>query len=236
VTSTASLGASFKDGWVKLPDELKEQILSFNVVDIVREDEIPARAATLIAKARLFHHLRSTPEIATISRYLYYKHNVFQLEPTRIRPQPFFAARPALRYPGPSVGHMIRSIHFACAMKRWAWQSLTRFSEGTYGFPNLCFLRITFYGGKIFDHGHLNHDFDDFHDDVAINELRFACDGELTVSSESTRRSFSRVFLGLETLGVQETPETALRRERMKVLLRRTIHFGCNESKRGVVP
>lgn len=78
----SQLGASFASGWSKLPDELKIHILSFNLVSQDPLGESHGRHTIFKPETTFFRwHLRSTPEIARLSRDVYYSRNIIHLRP-----------------------------------------------------------------------------------------------------------------------------------------------------------
>ncbi|KAF1958162.1 hypothetical protein CC80DRAFT_25750 [Byssothecium circinans] len=108
-----SLGPAFSAGWKKIPDELKTQILGFNLTETE-----PISSADTSSLLGLYHHLRMTPEIASLSREVFYTTNTFSMRPEAIEPPEIiflgYAPRPRLgytvRFPKPGVNGCIRRI------------------------------------------------------------------------------------------------------------------------------
>ncbi|KAF2824623.1 hypothetical protein CC86DRAFT_45160 [Ophiobolus disseminans] len=97
--SAASLGPSFVRGWAKLPGEIKENIVSFNLVSDEPEYHDHHSLNRTLDRA-LLHLLHSTPEIAGISHDVYYKYNVFRLYPRHDISGPISLPPPSfLKYP-----------------------------------------------------------------------------------------------------------------------------------------
>jgi hypothetical protein len=75
------LGASFISGLHKLPDELKINVLSFNVlhdhhISFMEMDHMMKQMG-LVAVKNFHHYLRTTPEIAELTRDVFYGQNRF---------------------------------------------------------------------------------------------------------------------------------------------------------------
>jgi len=240
---SADLNVSFAQGWIKLPDELKEKILScYLVTNYPVEGRNPIFD---LQRRTLLQYLHSTPEIASFSRDIYYRLNTFRLRPTSdlspvIQPWQPIITQGVLRYPMPSVNRLIRSVHFVCPLKDWATVFLARFAQGNYGFQDLRYVKITFCAGW-----HIwgaEDQFRDFFTELAnlANTfpagLRLACKGELEVVDElNVSRSFYEVESDDTAEENAEDRRNGARLRKVEAILKRKIHFGCSKSKRGVV-
>ncbi|KAF1958223.1 hypothetical protein CC80DRAFT_503009 [Byssothecium circinans] len=82
IAPAAPLGSEFADGWKKLPDELKLKVLAHNLVDA---EPLSAERCKLEGEhmadvtTNLYHHLRTTPEIAALAKEVFYTENTFML-------------------------------------------------------------------------------------------------------------------------------------------------------------
>jgi hypothetical protein len=81
VKPDGGLGPAFAEGWDKLPDELKVRVLSCNLVaeDTISSEDTETDADTERV-INFHHHLWTTPEIASLSREIYYTKNTFLLQ------------------------------------------------------------------------------------------------------------------------------------------------------------
>jgi hypothetical protein len=247
----ASLGSFFALGWSTLPTEIKERILSYGLVTKSPRVYLGRRYASQDPYIKiLFQRLRSTPEIASLSRDIYYKHNTFLLWPKHAA-----NFHRSLMYPPVSVNGLIRSVQFVCDLDDTASALLTRFARGNYGFKNLRYLKLVFCP----DYSHLRRrsGFSQFLHNTIEGGLEFGCEGDLEVVDDSEvwericahdreehpwlDQAVNEVSSGEE----KEESETAARRarervkeratmERMEAVLRKVIRFGCNVNKLGV--
>jgi len=133
-----SLTTKFALGWNKLPAELKVQILKFNLVRPNREVVVEE----MDMNRYLRPYLSMGPDIAQLSREIYYKENTFLVEPRYELPR-----RGTLRYPPPNINHPIRRLHFFIFINRYFirdWGRLQNLANGRYGFANLQYVWVCF--------------------------------------------------------------------------------------------
>ncbi|KAH7402215.1 hypothetical protein DE146DRAFT_780640 [Phaeosphaeria sp. MPI-PUGE-AT-0046c] len=225
VEPTASLDAAFAAGWAKLPDELKEQILAHNLVNATSKAYIEYE--TYCAPwdiGILLHHLRCTPEIANLSREIYYKQNVFCLEPEELEGS---YARPyKLLHPGPFVSSLIRLIEFKCKLGTRAFALLERFAMMHDRFPNLRYLKLIFDASACLGTGRVN--FRRWLDTVISDAIEFPCKGEMEVVDKVTRC----IVQDRRTQFFKDLPpEEADRLLMIDSVLRPMVHFVCNPHK-----
>ncbi|KAH6633787.1 hypothetical protein C7974DRAFT_471845 [Boeremia exigua] len=93
------LARGFARGWAKLPVELKQAILRF---ELVYPSALWPRDANRVVRETLLHYLRMTPEIAGLARGLFFAENRFvvlplQEELTMFRGFPPVCVRPLIR-------------------------------------------------------------------------------------------------------------------------------------------
>ena len=137
----------FAHGWLKLPAEIKVQILSYNL-DMSRAGGLDIDHG----EDEIMHHARTTPEIASLAQEVYFSRNTFVL---RARDRPY-EGRPALpskmtpsslpssymAYPSPAVGHHVRTIIYELYIDTRSWERLQRLGAGDPSFPNLATLIV----------------------------------------------------------------------------------------------
>jgi hypothetical protein len=132
---TVSLDISFASGWSNLPDELKAQILSHN---LTFPEAIDPCEESLLA---LYHHLRTSPEIAALAREAFYQSNTFRLRRHyggSRRHQCHRHLQHRIRLPHPSASALIRRVAIDISISRRAdWSQLQKVSQGGHGFTNL---------------------------------------------------------------------------------------------------
>lgn len=222
IEPASSLGTNFAIGWMKLPVEVKEQILAHNLVSAIPKGHI--EYDTCYAPwdfGVLLHHLRCTPEIAALSREIYYKRNVFLLEPEGV--DGYNAVPYNLMYPGPAVGHLVRFIEFKCKLGTRAVQKLEGLSQRQYGFPNLKYLKLTLDASLCL--GGDRADFRQWLHRIIAGGVDFHCKGEMEVVGEVTRRILqdgrSRTFRYLP-------PEDADQLHMIESILRPLLRFDCD--------
>lgn len=225
IESAASLGSAFAEGWMKLPMELKEEILAHNLVSATSKGYIEYE--TYCAPwdfGVLLHHLRCTPEIAALSRQVYYKRNVFVLEPEG--GDGYMPGMCKLMYPRPSVGELIRYIEFRCTLGTPEIQKLEYLSQRQYGFTNLKYLKLKFDASLCL--GGSRVDFGRWVDIVLVDRIELPCKGEMEVVGQVTRRILqdgrSKVLRYLPL-------KDAERLRKIDSTLRPLFHFGGNESR-----
>ncbi|KAF2249522.1 hypothetical protein BU26DRAFT_319100 [Trematosphaeria pertusa] len=169
---STTLSPNFARGWSRLSDELKLRILSYNLVED-RPVGIMDRALGSI----FMQHLRMTPEIATLSRDIFYKMNTFELRPRSASIRRVVS--PAVfDFPKPAVNAHIRKVQFIVRLRGGEWHFLRRFANGSYGFPNLQELHV--YIDQRCEYV-LRGDWDRFVQHSVGTGLEFSCSGNLQV-------------------------------------------------------
>ncbi|KAI4936822.1 uncharacterized protein J4E92_001547 [Alternaria infectoria] len=124
------LDVAFAIGWGKLPTELKVQILSYNLsfpetVDLYEKNVLPA----------LDHHIRMSPEIASLAEEIFYCDNTF-----RMRRDP---PRPSGRPTFPIANELVRKIIVDVNMGSFTdWENLSWMSKGNAGLSNLRYVSV----------------------------------------------------------------------------------------------
>ena len=150
IQPTDGLGSEFVQGWNKLPDELKTRVLAFNLVAHKPIDYWSTLAGPGPNKTQFDHHLRTTSEIATLAKEIYYNRNTFSIEESSFS---FTGQAPPpgtrggisyLAYPNPTINCLIRSLKLDMLLTDMNSEHLIRLSNGTYGFPKLLHLEIVF--------------------------------------------------------------------------------------------
>jgi len=213
-----ALGADFVDGWHKLPDELKVRVLAFN---LSHEMEIDYHRSLNQGYdiTNFGHHLRSTPEIASFARDLYYARNTF-----RLRQQNYpFNARPSqanggqyLAYPRRPLNSLVRSIILELSSIHLDLRHARRLANGDCGFENLRHIEVQIDMYLPFRWERRNPVIED----GQRNPVRFGCEGSV---------EFKNRFDEEDTEEEQQIRSAA--RERIQLM----FFFGCNKNKRGVV-
>lgn len=141
------LTPEFARGWNNLPVELKTRILERNLSNLLGTSRKHGLRQG-DEKTILFRYLRMTPEIAHLSREIYYKNNTFMvsMEINRIVLD-FHRARyeNVACYPPRSGNRFIRTVNISIEAKRSLreyWPMIQRMDSGGYGFQNLRFVGI----------------------------------------------------------------------------------------------
>ncbi|PSN67636.1 hypothetical protein BS50DRAFT_664951 [Corynespora cassiicola Philippines] len=136
-SSVLKFRADFKDGWNKLPNEMKSEILQY----VLKVDKLIGKEEWYSVNDKvqrpLFRLLSTTPDIASLSKQVYYQKNMFVLRPSKesvnlfeTRALPVFFA-----YPNPRINQHIRLLRISINALDWEW--LVKFATGNYGFLNL---------------------------------------------------------------------------------------------------
>jgi hypothetical protein len=225
VKPDGGLGSAFVDGWNKLPDELKVRELSCNLVaeNTISFEDTQTDASTEHV-INFDHHLRTTPEIASLSREISYTKNTFLLQASphsnwetagamQIAPTGF------MNHPPTAATSYIRSLELRLPINSVSSRFLTRLINGQYGLQDLRHLRLTIpvYWFKLRDMG----TFDVFMLNIIGEGLEFACNGSCEI-------------IGLE-MGNTLTETERDNLQSMKERLANNIRFGCSAKKRGLL-
>ncbi|KAH4718923.1 hypothetical protein HBH64_198080 [Parastagonospora nodorum] len=122
---TRPLGSKFALGWTKLPTELKVSILEVNLKTV--------RANGIWNQHVLFHHLRMTPEIATLAKGIYYTSSA-----TRLEVGLGFFISSGLKYPSRTMNHLVHRLEVGLRLGNPnQWSQLEKVASGRLGFLNL---------------------------------------------------------------------------------------------------
>jgi hypothetical protein len=213
-----SLGPDFERGWNKLPDELKVHVLSFNLIsnDGVRRLCTSPRSYVYESLAK---HLQSTPEIANLSREIYWTKNTFLLECTitpRLGQRTPLQLHPPqsqfLAYPNLGVNGIMKRVGFHCSANPMELAHLLRFANGNYGFQDLRYVKV------VFEMRYVSDRWEAAFRAALATGLRFACEGDLKVKLDRERDEHRKQL-----------------QQSLKELLLSSISFGCSKTKRGVM-
>ena len=134
ISNSSSQAAAFDKGWRSLPDELKVEILSYNLTCGVNLYSFwffrrPWKTSMSHPCVReLMSLCIGAPEWSAVAREIFYGKNTFCL-----------FIRASFRYPKPIVNHLIRTIIIADYQlpSPRSWSTLEKLSVGHYGFRNL---------------------------------------------------------------------------------------------------
>jgi hypothetical protein len=133
------LGPDFARGWQKLSDELKVNILRFNLI-IDSYVEYGDTATFTEAHCLLYKHLAMGPEIASLSREIFYKENIF-----RLTSEIDFEDEESAFLPPLELRPLIRNIELYLCVQCHDWCFMQSVLEGCRGFDNLQSLHIRFW-------------------------------------------------------------------------------------------
>lgn len=159
------LGSGFVQGWNKIPTELKIRILDFNLTQDIPVDasamsealspELPSSRPPCVCMTKeairlgerdkdgvalnYFSHIRSTPEIASLSPEIFYSKNVFLVESKLhgLRAATGSYTAITLAYPPLSVNKFVRRLMVRLQIGTLQWRWLVHLATGTHGFSNL---------------------------------------------------------------------------------------------------
>jgi hypothetical protein len=138
----APLTKAFADGWTKLPDELKVQILSNLIPSSNFLFRDPSYLKKRVCWKELQHYSQMTPEIRCLATQIFYRSNMFRLtvlDWLTAGTTPVYL----LRYPKPVVNMHIQRLELDLgSLSPGSWQKLKNLSDGVYGFPALLNLRV----------------------------------------------------------------------------------------------
>lgn len=225
IQPTESLGADFVYGWHKPPDELKMRMMRMLAVNLYLESSI--RYSTSINRydvTEFLRHLKSTPEVARLSRDIYYTSNAFTIEESRhsstgvhIVGNGRMTARYMI-YQQPSLNTRIRSVTFEiCSFGGMTTTHIRRFANGDCGFENLrqvkFVIRMRTARWQLGATG-------DFATDDDCAPIRFGCDGQV---------NFDVLEVGMPEADADKSSLLALQARIAMVFV-----FGCIKDKRGV--
>ncbi|KAF2635716.1 hypothetical protein P280DRAFT_553574 [Massarina eburnea CBS 473.64] len=225
VSLCSDINSDFVQGWNKLPDELRVRILGSGIRGVaghwiqttlsssihegdfvngplVIDDISPAR----LWKYCLFPYLKMTPEIATLSKEIYYKTNIFHIGAPRTISPRMRGLTTYLRYPSPAVNHYIRNIRMSIDMSPSHWKFLERLAGGAYGFANVNYVQVNLrwspdVAGQWLQMGNdipLQNKWEDFVR-VIGNGVNFSMAGEVVFHDVLERDQSLMDFRGLKT-------------------------------------
>ncbi|KAF2824624.1 hypothetical protein CC86DRAFT_383438 [Ophiobolus disseminans] len=163
------------------------------------------------------HHLRSTPEIASFARELYYARNTFILQTHHwsFTGQPHQRNEHYIAYPPRAVNVFIRSIVVKVSFLRMDLAHVRRLADGEFGFENLRQIIVLIESL----HSRLTPQDEPMIAEGRRNPVRFGCEGRFEVSEYDPNDNEKQEQNLLEI------------QEHMKPVF---IH-GCNKTKRSVV-
>ena len=143
IRPSTDLGPEFVRGWFKLPDELKVRVLEFNLVydrAVPYDLSFPGRFHVTEYRKLLL----STPEIATMSREIYYSKNVFRIETEPYSQSDHNLSNRGLflAYPSLANNSLIRSLEFVTTVDHLRSTVFRRFADDACGFHDLRSLRL----------------------------------------------------------------------------------------------
>ncbi|KAF9691051.1 hypothetical protein EKO04_011204 [Ascochyta lentis] len=152
------LSPGFTRGWSRLPTELKLAILRHNIT--YPSAIWPANANTAM-QASLFPHLRMTPEIAYLSRSLFFAENTFiilsgQDELSLIHGFPPVSVRP-----------LMRRVKLILSLAPYEWETVNTIAQKSHGFERLTYVEVQcsvvrFVRSVSANHGPVENDSADF--------------------------------------------------------------------------
>ncbi|KZM25654.1 uncharacterized protein EKO05_0003281 [Ascochyta rabiei] len=133
VMPSGVLSSGFSRGWSTLPTELKLTILRHNV--IYPSAIWPANANTAMRES-LFPYLRMTPEIAYLSRFLFFAENTFiilsgQEESSMSRGCPPVSVRP-----------LMRKVKLMIWLEPHDWETVSAIAQKSLGFERLTHVEV----------------------------------------------------------------------------------------------
>ncbi|KAF1958168.1 hypothetical protein CC80DRAFT_502961 [Byssothecium circinans] len=136
ITSKAPLGCMFEKCWSRLPDELKLRVLRTQLVQ-----SLPVERAN---KAEFYHYLKMTPEIAALSKDIYYKENTFNIGPIPLRGQSSLFGDIGLCGPALETRPFVHHLTFTLGIdpSGMEWRLLKRLANGEFGYTNLVHVEI----------------------------------------------------------------------------------------------
>ncbi|KAJ4348958.1 hypothetical protein N0V95_005006 [Ascochyta clinopodiicola] len=144
--STEQLGTDFADGWRKLPDELKIEVLKHNLVFskpiAYRGNEWYLSNSNSITESEEFdhdlilrHHIALGPEIATLALQVFYEKNVIKITQSRVVPT---------RMPPLPVRCYIVHLKGSKLNAQQSWPLISKLAANALGFNSLRYLTLAF--------------------------------------------------------------------------------------------
>lgn len=126
----------FARGWLKLPTELKLQILRHN---LTCPSAIWPSNINTVTRRELFPYLRMTPDIATLAKYVFYQENRFIMQFSSSNPHTMSVlARPCM-----VIRPQLRRVTFLTRLTAPDWELLQAMSTGQHaGFTGLIHLEV----------------------------------------------------------------------------------------------
>lgn len=172
ITPSEPLSPEFAEGWRKLPDELRVEVLAHNLVcrqpivhNHVRSGDKLRLDCALGTQLR--HHLALGPEFASLARQIFYERNTFTVRYNELPP---IAVRGYIR--SISMNEKHRYSHESVS-----WKILERLAAGTLGMDNLQHLRLRLEPAK------WDSSYGTYEITGARKTLRFPFRGELVVEA-----------------------------------------------------
>lgn len=182
------LSPGFASGWCSLPIELKLAILRHNV--LYNSVIWPANANAAMHSS-LFPYLRMTPEIAHISRNLFFAENAFVILPQQEALSMFRNSPP------PAIRPFLRRVTLLTWLEPRDWETIDAVAQETLGFEGLTHVEVRcsvvkFVRSFCVDHGFVENDNTELWS-VHLNnqlpsEVRFRTKGILVFDRPQLRR------------------------------------------------
>jgi hypothetical protein len=209
-----ALGAEFVRGWHKLPDELKVRVLEFNVTAQSPISYYASIANNGCDVGNLWHHLKATPEIAGLSRDIYYTRNTFLLRDhsCTFTGWPYQADARYLAYPPRSLNVLIRSITLEYGSTEISLTHVRRLASGACGFENLRYVKI-----------------------LILVYLTRAPNAAMIEDGQRKPVRFCEGGIKSRSMDDDETSEARQKRKQLLASLKSIFVFGCSKDKRGVI-
>lgn len=199
------LGDAFRRGWEKLPVELRLMVLSclvphkeplsfgycFYSCFLCLSTVCNYKDHTAI-HTTIHPLLRSTPEIYSLCRQIYYSTNTF----SAILYMEF-------RYPSRAVNKYITTLYLCYSFRFFNWDCLSRLAQGRLGFSNLKWLSILFrYNGYLSMIGMSSRGeapiYKKLYGIISKSQLHFKCKGEVRLTGgQQITEKMRQELLGL---------------------------------------
>lgn len=139
---------AFTTGWRKLPDELKIMVLEYLFLERSRPyawyEQCVTKDDKLFIQEWPLSLLHSTKELAPLAKEVFYGKCCFFVNTKE-------GIRTPIRYPRPTVNHLIRQLHIHMAVRCRDWLFVEKLARGHFGFGKLCDVIISVWGNNIPD-------------------------------------------------------------------------------------
>ncbi|KAF2634731.1 hypothetical protein P280DRAFT_474426 [Massarina eburnea CBS 473.64] len=131
-------------GWQSLPEEIKLQIIRYNLkypnVIVPKTDNAEYQRQL----ATFSQHINVNRDIARLSHDVFYKENTFLLASDEVVEGHQYFRRYSPRLPHPSIRPLLRKIVWSSKLSSGDWGILRRLSRGEYGVTGLKEITIEF--------------------------------------------------------------------------------------------